>query len=131
MLRLLASGLLQQDGRLGDIICIVNDLSDRWVDALPRYPSAPSECADLIPALDVITTGGALNAVKLAGNFEEVDLGWAVVESAVVGSTFEAMAMSAVSFDHPAICSVPAWRRAFGKVVGCGFGAGPGGGRAG
>jgi hypothetical protein len=60
--------------------------------------------------------------LSLAGDFEEVDLGWAVVELAVVGGAFEAVVVGSVSFDHSGICSVPAWRvGSFGDFVG-GFG---------
>ena len=44
--------------------------------------------------------------LSLAGDLVEVDLGWAVVELAVVGGAFEAVVVSAVSFDHPGVCSV-------------------------
>ena len=44
--------------------------------------------------------------LSLAGDLVGVDLGWAVVELAVVGGAFEAVVVSAVSFDHPGVCSV-------------------------
>ena len=44
--------------------------------------------------------------LSLAWDLVEVDLGWAVVELAVVGGAFEAVVVSAVSFDHPGVCSV-------------------------
>jgi hypothetical protein len=44
--------------------------------------------------------------LSLAGDLVEVDLGRAVVELAVVGGAFEAVVVSAVSFDHPGVCSV-------------------------
>ena len=47
--------------------------------------------------------------LSLAGDFEEVDLGWAVVELAVVGGAFEVVVVGSVSFDHSGICSVPSW----------------------
>jgi hypothetical protein len=51
-----------------------------------------------------------------------VDLGWAVVELAVVGDAFEAVVMSAVPFDYPGICSVSSWGvGSFGDFLG-GFG---------
>ena len=37
--------------------------------------------------------------LSLAGDFEEVDLGWSVVELAVVGGAFEAVVVGSVSFD--------------------------------
>ena len=60
--------------------------------------------------------------LSLAGSLVEADLGWAVVELAVVGGAFEAVVVSAVSFDHSGICSVPSWGvGSFGDFVG-GFG---------
>jgi hypothetical protein len=60
--------------------------------------------------------------LSLAGDFEEVDLGWAVVELAVVGGAFEAVVVGSVSFDHSGICSVSSWGvGSFGDFVG-GFG---------
>jgi hypothetical protein len=60
--------------------------------------------------------------LSLAGDLEEVDLGWAVVELAVVGGAFEAVAVGSVSFDHSGICSVSSWGvGSFGDFVG-GFG---------
>jgi hypothetical protein len=60
--------------------------------------------------------------LSLAGDLEEADLGWAVVELAVVGGAFEAVVVGSVSFDHSRICSVPAWGvGAFGDFLG-GFG---------
>jgi hypothetical protein len=60
--------------------------------------------------------------LSLAGDLVEVDLGWAVVELAVVGGAFEAVVVSAVSFDHAGICSMSSWRVwSFGDFVG-GFG---------
>src|SRR3978361_2075025 len=50
--------------------------------------------------------GCAVNAVKFGRDLVKVDLGWAVVELAVVGGAFEAVVVSAVSFDHPGVCSV-------------------------
>jgi hypothetical protein len=47
--------------------------------------------------------------LSLAGDLVEVDLGWAVVELAVVGGAFEAVVVGSVSFDHSGICSVPSW----------------------
>ncbi|MCA1821288.1 MAG: hypothetical protein LC644_05910, partial [Pseudonocardia sp.] len=47
--------------------------------------------------------------LSLAGDFEEVDLGWAVVELAVVGGAFEAVVVGSVSFDYSGICSVSSW----------------------
>jgi hypothetical protein len=41
--------------------------------------------------------------LSLAGDLEEVDLGWAVVELAVVGGAFEAVVVSSISFDHSGI----------------------------
>ncbi len=64
--------------------------------------------------------------LSLAGDLEEVDLGWAVVELAVVGSAFEAVVVGSVSFDHSGICSVSSWWvGSFGDFVG-GFGEGGG-----
>jgi hypothetical protein len=64
--------------------------------------------------------------LSLAGDLEEVDFGWAVVELAVVGGAFEAVVVGSVSFDHSGICSVPAWGvGSFGDFVG-GFGEGGG-----
>ena len=60
--------------------------------------------------------------LSLAGDLVEVDLGWTVVELAVVGGAFEAVVVSAVSFDHAGICSMSSWRVwSFGDFVG-GFG---------
>ena len=41
--------------------------------------------------------------LSLAGDLEEADLGWAVVELAVVGGAFEAVVVGSVSFDHSGI----------------------------
>ena len=60
--------------------------------------------------------------LSLAGDLEEMDLGWAAVELAVVGGAFEAVVVSSVSFDHSGICSVSSWGvGSFGDFVG-GFG---------
>ena len=60
--------------------------------------------------------------LSLAGDLEEADLGWVVVELAVVGGAFEAVVVGSVSFDHSGICSVPSWGvGSFGDFVG-GFG---------
>ena len=57
--------------------------------------------------------------LSLAGDLEEVDLGWAVVELAMVGSAFEAVVVRSVSFDHSGICSVSSWGiGSFGDFVG-------------
>jgi hypothetical protein len=56
--------------------------------------------------------------LSLVGDLVEADLGWAVVELAVVGGAFEAVVVSAVSFDHSGICSVSSWRvGSFGDFV--------------
>ena len=39
-----------------------------------------------------------------------MDLGWSVVELTVVGGAFNAVAVRAVSFDHPWVGAVPPWR---------------------
>jgi hypothetical protein len=60
--------------------------------------------------------------LSLAGDLEEVDLGWAVVELAVVGGAFEAVVVSSITFDHSGIGSVPSWEiGSFGDFLG-GFG---------
>jgi hypothetical protein len=60
--------------------------------------------------------------LSLAGDLVEVDLGWTVVELAVVGGAFEAVVVSSVSFDYPGVCSVSSWGvGSFGDFVG-GFG---------
>ena len=57
--------------------------------------------------------------LSLAGDFEEVDLGWAVVELTVVGGAFEAVVVGSVSFDYSGVCSVPSWGvGSFGDFVG-------------
>jgi hypothetical protein len=62
------------------------------------------------------------NATKLGTDLEYVDLGWSVVELAVVGGAFEAVAVRTVSFDHSGIGSVPPWGvEAFGDFLN-GFG---------
>lgn len=38
-----------------------------------------------------------------------MDLWWAVVDLAVVGGAFDAVAVSAVSLDYPGTGSVPSW----------------------
>jgi hypothetical protein len=71
---------------------------------------------------EVITLAVRSMPLSLAGDLVEMDLGWTVVELAVVGGTFEAVVVSAVSFDHSGICSVSSWRiGSFGDFVG-GFG---------
>ena|SRR5436853_5472830 len=71
---------------------------------------------------DVIVVAVRSMPLSLAGDLEEADLGWAVVELAVVGGAFEAVVVGSVSFDHSRICSVPAWGvGAFGDFLG-GFG---------
>ena len=39
-----------------------------------------------------------------------MDLGWSVMELAVVGGTFDAVAVCAVPFDHSRIGAVAPWR---------------------
>ena len=68
------------------------------------------------------TPADAAMPLSLAGDLEEVDLGWAVVELAVVGGAFEAVVVSTISFDHSGIGSVPSWGvGSFGDFLG-GFG---------
>jgi hypothetical protein len=60
--------------------------------------------------------------LSLAGDLVKVDLGWAVVELTLVGGAFKAVVVSAISFDHPRICSVSSRGvGSFGDFVG-GFG---------
>jgi hypothetical protein len=60
--------------------------------------------------------------LSLVGDLVEVDLGWAVVELAVVGGAFEVVVVSSVSFDHSGVWSVSSWGvGSFGDFVG-GFG---------
>jgi len=60
--------------------------------------------------------------LSLAVDLVEVDLGWAVVELALVGGAFEAVVVSSVSFDDSGVCSVSSWGvGSFGDFVG-GFG---------
>ena len=48
-----------------------------------------------------------------------MDLGWSVVELAVVGGAFDAVTVRTVSFDHSWVGAVSSWRvGSFGDFVG-------------
>ena len=87
-----------------------------------RVPAPRSSFAGFRFPPDVIMLAVRSMPLSLAGDFEEVDLGWAVVELTVVGGAFEAVVVGSVSFDYSGICSVSSWRVwSFGDFVG-GFG---------
>ena len=57
--------------------------------------------------------------LSLARDLEDLDLGWSVVELAVVGGAADAVAVCAVSFDHSGVGAVSSWRvRPFDDLVG-------------
>lgn len=52
----------------------------------------------------MITAAVRSMPLRLAGDLVQADLGWGVVELAVVGGAFAAVVLSAVSFDYSGIC---------------------------
>lgn len=71
---------------------------------------------------DVITVAVRSMPLSLAGDLEEVGLGWTVMELVVVGGAFEAVVVSSIPFDHSRTGSVPSWGiGSFGDFLG-GFG---------